>query len=859
MLKYVREQLEKQGAFTESTVVEKDELDDNLFTEAAHVLDELSDLSTEGTGEETETRDFSAVSIPVEDDFEIDTVEFCMTDGRMTDIPGDATLQESYYKSLKSKNDFYQEAVNSVRQLPRESEENYLSRVSMKMDTLYNEYMDVIVQEGLFGFGEIKLSDESLIWTIHINFGKLKRDGSSEYNVSLPVLYDAPKKKILKKQLDCVKFWDYCRLTNAYDDLTSYANEHNIKLPKDGNIWDVFKPEKVCIPREPKDAYKMFVVIKNLTSGEDIWFSIESKIKKEKSKSAESTNDEKTLDLEVKHASAPNANFVDKKMFAESVAMLESVSRWNDNLYQEAINFGGAGDPPELAGSTPQPTQQQATPPAPATAPAPDQAQPAANGEQPPAPDVNVNIQNDDGNPPAPADGDTPPDDNPPSDPPTAENPNVNDVSDRIADGVNEELSKTSVGDDVDLSADVNEEPNFDPMGSGDTGTGDELNATAPDVDMNSAGPDGMDEMNTMDDAESQADMDFEKMTLNQLIEQAQEKAKDMTIDQLKAFLMDNQMPDGQTVGDTGDAGMAPEEDIQEGFFNYSRSNINGTLDTLLRKALGILNDDKMDLSTLLKEFRKNGKKLNKALNQAVKYETIYNEQEKKQMQLLNRCLCDIMSMVKDNSTPSNTQTAKRLIKAFCSQAKAVGTIIDAHKGNKPVGESAEIDIDDEEMFEEGFITALFNVRENLERKAQFVRDAVTGPIKRKAEADKLTVGFIKSEFAKRKESYTTGSTSQYGNTYGITREIERDNWRTDKLSALKSLGTKIERKDRKRAKFSAEELEWLNRTTELASELYDDINSVLKLDIDSEAEKLMNAIAKEASELHELCKKFKK
>ena len=33
MLKYVREQLEKQGAFTESTVVEKDELDDNLFTE----------------------------------------------------------------------------------------------------------------------------------------------------------------------------------------------------------------------------------------------------------------------------------------------------------------------------------------------------------------------------------------------------------------------------------------------------------------------------------------------------------------------------------------------------------------------------------------------------------------------------------------------------------------------------------------------------------------------------------------------------------------------------------------------------------------------------------------------------------
>ena len=157
MLKYVREQLAKAGVFEESAaVVDNDVLDDDMFTEAAHVLEELSDLSTGGTEDPDAVRKISGISIPVEDDFEIDTVEFCMTDGRMSDIPGDAALQESYYKSLKSKYDFYQEAVDSVIRLPRESEDAYEDRVYNKMDSLYNEYMEYVVQEGMFGFGEEK-------------------------------------------------------------------------------------------------------------------------------------------------------------------------------------------------------------------------------------------------------------------------------------------------------------------------------------------------------------------------------------------------------------------------------------------------------------------------------------------------------------------------------------------------------------------------------------------------------------------------------------------------------------------------------------------------------------------------------
>ena len=841
MLEYVKKQLAASGIFNESVV--EDTTDDDAFLEAAYVLDELSDLSSKGTEDPSEMRRMSAVSIPVEDDFELDTVEFNMADGRITDIPMDAALQESYYKSLKTRDDFYAEGYYSVTKLPRESDEMFEMRVDAKVDSLYNEYMETIVQEGLFGFGEIKITSPEIIWRIHINFGKLKTDGG-EYNASLPVLYEAPNKKILKKQLDCVKYWDYCRLTNAYDDMIEFAKSHDIKVPKDGNIWDVFKPDRVCVPREPKDQYRIFLVFKNLSDGKEEWFSVSTPIGKANKSNTEAKSmelaDNKTVELEMKKAEKSNAKFIDQK---ETASFVESAmpSRW-DNVYQEAINFGGAGDPPELAGATPAQPTQQAAPPDPtanAAPPAPD-----ANAA-PPAPDQNININVDDTANEQP-DTDMNPDNNQPSDPPAPENPNVNDVSDRIVDGVNNQLDAENTDANMDLSADVNEEPNFDlsPEGSGpdvdmsDVG-GDPTTTDDASPDLDEGNPD-VDTSELEDPDAAEADVDVDNMTINQLIEQAQEKAKEMTIDQLKAFLSNNDTP-----GSVTDA-----EGITESFI-YTKSNINSSLDVLLRKALGILNDQNLELSKLIKEFKKNGKKLNKALSSAVRMPSIYDEQEKKQMQLLNRCLVDLMSMVREDASQSNTQTARRLVKAFTSQARAVGEIIDRHKKSGP-----------ERLTQEGAITALFNVRENLQRKAQFVQRNVTGPIKRKVDADKLTIGYIKETFKTSKQTISTGSAYGTGNgAFGtsISREYEDDNPKTARLAALKALGEKIEAKDRKRAKFTEEELKYLDRTIELADELYDDIKSCLKLDIESDATKLLKAIASEALELNELCKKFHK
>ena len=147
MLKYVREQLEKQGLFAESVVNNVDELDDDMFVEAAHVLDELDELSGSGTMDHTAIR--NPISIPLEDDIEIDTVEFCMVDSRMSDIPGDAALQEAYYDDLKHFSDFYAEAYNTTTRLPRESSDTFADRVFDKQNQLYNEYMETM---GLISF-----------------------------------------------------------------------------------------------------------------------------------------------------------------------------------------------------------------------------------------------------------------------------------------------------------------------------------------------------------------------------------------------------------------------------------------------------------------------------------------------------------------------------------------------------------------------------------------------------------------------------------------------------------------------------------------------------------------------------------
>ena len=199
MVDYIKNQLSEQGVLNKAnTSKTNSSYEDILFEESAHLLDELQDLSIDGKDGPDETRKMN-VGIPIsdDDDFEIDTIEFNIADGRVTDVPMDAALQESFYEHMFHYNDFYQEAVNTMRRFPRESEDMFMYRVNASAKKKYDQYMEQVVQEGLFGFGKVNIDSDKIKWNIHLNFGKFTEERDEECIVTLGVCYETTK-NILK-------------------------------------------------------------------------------------------------------------------------------------------------------------------------------------------------------------------------------------------------------------------------------------------------------------------------------------------------------------------------------------------------------------------------------------------------------------------------------------------------------------------------------------------------------------------------------------------------------------------------------------------------------------------------------------
>ena len=201
MLDYIKQRMKEcEDLHKESYEAATD--DSELVLEYAHLFQELDDLTLEG---EDAHRDREiAIDIPLEDDIEVDTVEFNLSDGRLTDVPMDASVQESNYLAMKTFDDFYQEAVNTVMALPRETYEQTEERRMRRAHEMFNEYKTYVIQEGLFGFDKIKLSDPSVPSRTTVDFGPMSPDKPKQnYYVKLPVLFEIDKKgNILKKQLE---------------------------------------------------------------------------------------------------------------------------------------------------------------------------------------------------------------------------------------------------------------------------------------------------------------------------------------------------------------------------------------------------------------------------------------------------------------------------------------------------------------------------------------------------------------------------------------------------------------------------------------------------------------------------------
>ena len=206
MLNYIKQRI---GEMEQKNSVVSNEIDDSVVVEYAHLFQELSDLTVDGTGSELERP--TELVIPVDDDIELESIELNMFDGRVTDVPMDASVQESTYTTLKEFTDFYQEALTETKPFMRESESAFNTRCVKIAQHNFDKYKSYLVQEGLFGFGMININDSRVPATVMCDFGPIGPDSKNNYFVKLDVFFQTDgKHRIMKKQLDSImKFRDY--------------------------------------------------------------------------------------------------------------------------------------------------------------------------------------------------------------------------------------------------------------------------------------------------------------------------------------------------------------------------------------------------------------------------------------------------------------------------------------------------------------------------------------------------------------------------------------------------------------------------------------------------------------------------
>lgn len=597
-----------------------DVTESEYFVECAHLFQELEELSIEGDKGPISNRNLaSVIDIPLSNDVELETVEFDILDGRVTDVPMDASIQESYYEKMKTYDDFYQEACDTVPRLIRESDSGYQSRIVNEADRLQSNYNAYIIQEGLFGFDKISIDDDRVPANVTVSFGPMKAGSKDPYYVKLPVFFQIDKKRrITKKQLDAINKFAQGRLAESLGEFMteSVPSEYNIKIKENETLWNYMTPIKAQVPVLPLNEYKIIVVFEcDFSTGENdnlLYYSISVPVK-----SGPSHGAKPDIKAVTNNATAKNmfSTFRCKKdIIKESMEIKRhSYSRF----YQEAIDFGEGDDttPPE-----------------------------ADNNNEDNGPGVSLDDQS------------TTPDEASTSAEPEVDDDKVpveaNDVSGQIANKVSDETTDEANNDDTDDPINDNDDTTTDDTTSSDT-TADNLD------DLDDKGN------QDLDDSSDGSALDFDNMTIDELLAHGSDKLKGMTLQQLKDFL------------NSGDV-----EALQEAFF-LTTKNINTEIEVHLKTALGILNDNEMSVEQLIAAFKKEGKKLNKILSKASKMSKVYSSEEMSEIKTLNKCLVDVITTLKLSKQDTYLSTIKRLIQAFTSQSVVVSKIIDSKKPTK--------------------------------------------------------------------------------------------------------------------------------------------------------------------------------
>ena len=755
MLDYIKSQVRARNAQAVQEQPSPENVPNDVITEYAHLFQEM-ELSEEGTDAGKLRK--MAVDIPLEEDPEIETVELSM-DGRVVDVPGDAAapteeITESY-QTMKTYDQFYQEALVQVPRLMRESDDHYNARVTEVADAMYNEYCVDAEKIGDFGFTKINITDEKVPSKMLVDFGVIQEGATNTFMSKLNIFYATDEDhNIIKKQLDSVRLVKNGAFQNIGSSLKAYM-ESTYDVSADTNVWDVCTPKSLIVPKGNGDSFCVVLEYANEVTGKSEFFGWTKPVVFQEGLFKKNTDGKKTLDadeakklikMNIKNSNcgavfqkptttvdlvedsgeiiitSPDGakvtskgfSFKDengktktvrkakigKKWVVESVD-IEGMERVNmesfvnethyenrdrviqeslneaeqeisetrkrplSRFYQEAIDFGG-GD----GGSDLPPAQD--------------------GGDAAPAADAGTADASGDANT-APAEGE--------DDKKVAA---VNDVSADIAKKVQEDTQNDAnnttitfpdenppadAAPSVDTSTDASTESGSDDIGATDTSSLDDVAADSGDAGSADDSIDGIDNTavdDTSDDFATSEDMgsdeegledgdmdvDLSNMTIDEIMDQANEKIKGMTLDEIKNFIAD-----------------ASPSEIQEAFI-LTKKNINKEVDVRLRETLGILNDNKMNIDSLVKKFKHAGHRLNRVLSKATKMSGVYSSDEVGEIKKLNNILGQLIISLKKKDDSAAVPNIKRQITEFTNQSKIVGAFVEDKLNAKPVQEA---------------------------------------------------------------------------------------------------------------------------------------------------------------------------
>ena len=634
MLDNIKKRIAEQTADVVTRANAKDD-DTALVAEYAHMFQELSDLSIEGDGSSRSIElllddDGKLEPDPI-DDIELEEIGYNLKTGTI-DILSDAAIKTEY-AAMKSKDDFFTESDN-LFQSDDEDNEAYEARRHQYADRSWMKYRQQVLQEGAFGYKRVNATCDSVPSLATINFGEYR---GGAYNVRMPIQHQVDKKgNLTRHQLESIYLAESCGLcSNLIDEVKKDLTER-YHISESASIWDTVVPAVLVAPIDPIDKHSVVVGFKNDAnlSGMDFY------------RFTNPVCEYDTSNTVLEHAAVERLDNdkvreLSKFCITKNAAIKES-QKENPNYHrfvQEAINIDGAGGDQQNANQT---QDQNAAPPA------------DNQGSTPPDANADGQQQN--------------------NEPATVE-VGKNDVSDAIVQGAEDATTKNNEpteGQDADTDLpDVNEEiPSLDDGSNteGETPESDDLSNMDPDQALDELNKEGNEE-SALDGDLNADEVDINNMSMNDLINQGTEALKSMSIEQLKTFLANHD-----------------NAAVQEAFI-LTNANINDEVDVLLRKTLGVLNDNKMEIGQLVNEFKKYGKKLNRVLTKASKATKVYNNNEIDNIKKLNKCLADLMVTIKASTDKSSIQVIKRLMKAFTSQAAVVGKIVEKKKKDLPKAE----------------------------------------------------------------------------------------------------------------------------------------------------------------------------